>query len=228
MVAGLTLVFIASLASQVGCRKKERPSVAPGAEPVEKPAQKAVAFVTAEKQAEPVAGKAQADVRKQLEAGPVVEESQEPQLMLPVAVIKEDVASQEFARDERASMPSGDQIPSPAVDRDRLKEVFVDMWCAQLGGAGPDELMRIYHKYDYPPLTNWYDVWNKALTDPVWARTVMAAARAKCWNLVKKQEKNKGLTGMPPAKEKVQQNKNPEGAFVPKEQASSAKKPAEK
>jgi hypothetical protein len=76
--------------------------------------------------------------------------------------------------------PSADAVSAPAIDREKLSEVFVAMWCAEQKGATPEELLVIYHKYDYPPLGNWYDVWNNAVVDSRWARKVMAEARSAC------------------------------------------------
>ena len=73
----------------------------------------------------------------------------------------------------------------PAVDRERLKTLFVEMWCAEQRGASAQELLAIYHKYDYPPLENWYAVWHAASMDSQWARNILEAARSNCWDVVK-------------------------------------------
>lgn len=76
--------------------------------------------------------------------------------------------------------PSANTVAAPATDLEQLKEVFLAMWCAEQKGATPEELLTIYHKYDYPPLENWYDIWNNAVVDTRWARKVMAEARSTC------------------------------------------------
>jgi len=77
------------------------------------------------------------------------------------------------------------ETPTPAVDRERLKAVFVDMWCAEQRGASAEELLAIYHKYDYPPLDNWHAVWHSASVDMQWTRSILEAARSNCWDTVK-------------------------------------------
>ena len=83
--------------------------------------------------------------------------------------------------DEEPTDPSLKHDVKPvAVDQERLQAVFVEMWCAEQRGVGPDEMMAIYQKYDYPPLLDWYSVWNRALADPQWARATVRAARSNC------------------------------------------------
>jgi hypothetical protein len=71
------------------------------------------------------------------------------------------------------------------VDRDRLKALFVEMWCAEHRGASAEELLAIYNRHDYPPLDNWYAVWHQANLDTQWTRSIVEAARSACWDVVK-------------------------------------------
>jgi len=87
--------------------------------------------------------------------------------------------------------PSADTINEPAIDKERLEKVFITLWCAEQAGASSDELLDLYHKFDYPPLANWHGVWNIAISDTIWARTVLEKAKSHCWNVVKDKEKKK-------------------------------------
>lgn len=94
------------------------------------------------------------------------------------------------------ALETDELTPPPELDQDRLKAVFIDMWCAERSGASPQELMAIYHKYDYPPLSNWYDIWNLALQDQVWARVAFEEAKSRCAHVLKKE--GNALPGVAP------------------------------
>ena len=81
------------------------------------------------------------------------------------------------------------RVPAaPAVDPERLTEVFIALWCAELGGANADELHKLYQTFNYPPLENWYGVWHSALMDSNWARVTTAKAMSKCGHLMKAED----------------------------------------
>jgi len=90
------------------------------------------------------------------------------------------------AEEKAAEIPVPDTPPAGVrPDRERLGRLFVEMWCAQQEGAGPDRLMEIYQKEDFPPLDSWYQVWNDALLDAKWARTIYEQAKSRCYHVVK-------------------------------------------
>lgn len=120
------------------------------------------------------------------------------QLLEPPLKLHEPVEKPADNPESGQQTPSANTIKAPAVDRERLEKVFIELWCAEKGGATKEELLKMYHKYDYPPLANWHGVWNEAITDSIWAREVLEKARSKCWNLVK--DKQPAAEKSPPTK----------------------------
>ena len=154
------------LAAALGCRKSE----APKKEALPKPA--------AQEQAVQETGKAAVPEKAPELASPEDATSAKPEekaAPAPQAPVEEPAA-----RTPDDTAPVAPKPPAPAIDLDRLKGVYVEMWCAERKGADPDALLQLYHRFDYPPIENWYEVWNQALLNPGWARTTVAEARARC------------------------------------------------
>jgi len=70
--------------------------------------------------------------------------------------------------------------PPPLQTKERLRRLIVELWCAERAGADDDALLRLYFKHSYPPLSNWHNVWNRALEDSAWVRDVYDEVRAAC------------------------------------------------
>ncbi len=163
-----TVAVLAALClplSVAGC-KKEKPASKTAGKKQEAPAEKPVPAPTPdepETTTEPVAA-ASVDA---------VAEPANPD-------VKAEVAGPEKAEPPAAGTPSADAVPPPAIDLDRLRKVFVALWCAEQRGASPEEVLKIYHQFDYPPLENWYDIWSRAVISPGWAQSILQEARATC------------------------------------------------
>jgi hypothetical protein len=193
--AWLPLVLLVALALGLsGCKKK----------PVAAPPQQGAGQ---EKQGEPA------------EPAPTSPEKTAEEATAPVdAVAEPEVAPAPPAEEKAAELPQDlprppqvatTDTPPPGPDRKRLTALFAEMWCAQRRGANGDELLDIYHKYNYPPLDQWYDLWNEALVDRNWARETVAKARTRCPELV-------------PPKEALDPAKAPELGVPPKPEAEAA------
>ena len=144
----------------------------------EKPASKAAA----KKQEAPAEQPAPAPAADEPEAAgePVVAPSIDVTVDEAGAEVKAEVAAVEESAPEEAGTPSSDSVPPPAIDLDRLRKVFVALWCAEQRKASPEEVLKVYHEHDYPPLENWYDIWNRAVISPGWAQSILQEARATC------------------------------------------------
>ena len=149
----------------------------------EKPASKAAA----RKQKAPTAAAAgqPAPAPKAGEPEPAAEPEVTPSPDVAVEEAGKDMtaevtAGEKAAAPEEAKTPSADAVPPPAVDLDRLRKVFVLLWCAEQRGASPEEVLALYHEHDYPPLENWYDIWSRAVISPGWAQSILQEARATC------------------------------------------------
>lgn len=92
--------------------------------------------------------------------------------------------------------PQGEYVTG--TDKKRLAGLFVDMWCAQGRGATQEELLKIYHGYDYPPLSRWHDYWSATMVDRSWVRDTVARARSRCPDVAKMQ-KNPAKLAVPAA-----------------------------
>jgi hypothetical protein len=112
------------------------------------------------------------------------------------------------------------------VDRDRLKALFVEMWCAEHRGASAEELLAIYNRHDYPPLDNWYAVWHQANLDTQWTRSIVEAARSACWDVVKdKVAPAAQPEGAPAAQPEGAPAAQPEGAPAAQPEGAPAAQP---
>lgn len=167
----LALCFAGAIA---GC-KKDTPAPAKSEKGAAKEAPQA------ENKAEEQPDKAPEDKAEEPTKAPEPEEAVVPDKAVKVEKVEKlTPAPDKTAPNADGATPSANAVPAPAIDREKLSEVFVAMWCAEQKGATPEELLVIYHKFDYPPLGNWYDVWNNAVVDTRWARKVMAEARSAC------------------------------------------------
>jgi len=71
--------------------------------------------------------------------------------------------------------------PAPVQNKERLRRLIIELWCAERGGADDQTLMRLYLKHSYPPLGHrWHNVWNRALEDAAWVRSVYDEVRKTC------------------------------------------------
>ncbi len=96
---------------------------------------------------------------------------------------------------------------APKVDKKKLEEIFVEMWCATQRGASDKELLEMHLKHGYPAIENWYDVWNMALKDTRWAKKIYDAAVAHCPDVAKKGEKKPDAEDGTPDPTKVEKTK---------------------
>jgi hypothetical protein len=193
-----------------GCRKDagEKKSVAAEGEkaatgapvpPQAEPLSKEGAAVAAKAEAdEPAGTKTQAQKKDEEEGTAQAQPQAKEEPVLMNAGTPPEAAKQEQPQDPKAGTPSRNTIQQPAVDRDRLEKVFIELWCAEQAGATSEQLLELYHKFDYPPLANWHGVWNEALLDSIWAKTVLEKAKSKCWNILKEEDK-KPAGGQPEA-----------------------------
>ncbi len=86
--------------------------------------------------------------------------------------------------------PTGSAVYATDQDKERMAELFAEMWCAELRGATKDQLFELYHKFDYPPLDRWHDDWNAVLVDRNWVRETVARARSRCPEAARNAELN--------------------------------------
>ena len=70
--------------------------------------------------------------------------------------------------------------PAPIQNKERLRRLTIELWCAERDGADDQTLMRLYLKHSYPSLQDWHNVWNRALEDAAWVRNVYDEVRETC------------------------------------------------
>ena len=70
--------------------------------------------------------------------------------------------------------------PAPIQNKERLRRLIIELWCAERGGADDQTLMRLYLKHSYPSFQDWHNVWNRALEDAAWVRNVYDEVRETC------------------------------------------------
>lgn len=154
-------------------------------------------------QAAPEKGEGASKVEKEAPAEKPPEASPEEE---PEADWDEDVLSDvpDLQSEEAPSQPEpGEPIVDPTAtdqpvtappraeyvtgtDKKRLGALFVDMWCAEGRGATKEELLQIYHGYDYPPLEHWHDYWSASMVDRTWVHDTVARARSRCPDVARK------------------------------------------
>ncbi|MFH1532535.1 MAG: hypothetical protein ABIK09_17565 [Pseudomonadota bacterium] len=70
--------------------------------------------------------------------------------------------------------------PPPLQSKERLRRLILELWCADRRGANDAELVQLYLKHSYPPLQDWHKLYNRALEDSPWVRSLYDEVRATC------------------------------------------------